>query len=79
MFMKALTKPKRFDNLSVLVIKKFNMFEQQLMRDIVREAVHQDLRDEDTIKKLVKKMDTKKSLSKMYVDLIVKAVIDVNK
>lgn len=77
--MKALTKPKRFDNLSVLVIKKFNMFEQQLMRDIVREAVHQDLRDEDTIKKLVKKMDTKKSLSKMYVDLIVKAVIDVNK
>lgn len=77
--MKALTKPKRFDNLSVLVIKKYNMFEQQLMRDIVREAVHQDLRDEDTIKKLVKKMDTKKSLSKMYVDLIIKAVIDVNK
>jgi len=55
------------------------MFEQQLMRDIVREAVHQDLRDEDEIKKLVKQMDTKKSLSQMYVGLIVKAVLDVNK
>jgi Asp-tRNA(Asn)/Glu-tRNA(Gln) amidotransferase B subunit len=55
------------------------MLEQQLMRDIVREAVHQNLRSEATIKKLVKEKDTKKSLSKMYVDLIVKAVLDVNK
>lgn len=55
------------------------MFEQQLMRDILREAVHQDLKDEDEIKKLVKKMDTKKTLSKMYVGLIVKATLDVNK
>lgn len=55
------------------------MFETELMRVIITEATHRNLKTKREVLKLAKEMDKKQILSKKYLDLIAQVVTDANR